>query len=63
MAATPLPENRGVLPNGSSPLDTMSLNEVLDDLLVRFILNLPANELTSMERIYFQCEQAYAPLS
>lgn len=44
-----------------SPLFRMSFPEVLEDLLSRFILNLPACELGSMERIYFQCEQACVP--
>lgn len=47
-----------VPPKADSPLYDMSFLEVLHDLLSRFVLNLPTNELSSMERIYFQCEQA-----
>lgn len=47
-----------VPPKVESPLYKMSFQEILHDLLSRFILNLPTNELSSMERIYFQCEQA-----
>lgn len=34
------------------------LEDVLEDLSSRFILNLPAEELASPERICFQVEQA-----
>ncbi|KAI0052888.1 DCP2-domain-containing protein [Auriscalpium vulgare] len=36
-----------------------TLDEVLDDLSSRFILNLPDDELASLERICFQVEQAH----
>ncbi|ODQ54374.1 DCP2-domain-containing protein, partial [Saitoella complicata NRRL Y-17804] len=34
-------------------------DEVLDDLSVRFVINLPEEELVSVERICFQIEQAH----
>lgn len=37
---------------------SLSFNEVLEDLSSRFIVNLPAEELSSIERICFQVEQA-----
>lgn len=36
----------------------LSFAEVLEDLSSRFIVNLPAEELASIERICFQVEQA-----
>eukprot|EP00842_Homolaphlyctis_polyrhiza_P003023 jgi/Hompol1/3721/HPOL_003336-RA len=39
--------------------DSMSLPEVLDDLASRFILNIPEDELQSIQRICFQIEQAH----
>lgn len=38
----------------NTPLDL-----VLDDLQTRFIINIPAEELASIERICFQIEQAH----
>ncbi|KAI8871582.1 DCP2-domain-containing protein, partial [Ramicandelaber brevisporus] len=35
-----------------------SFGQVLDDLCSRFIINVPLEELSSIERIYFQIEQA-----
>ena len=40
----------------------MSLEEELENLACRFIVNLPANELASIERIGFQVELAYVSL-
>lgn len=37
----------------------MTLEEVIDDLCFRFILNCPAEELTSFERLCFQVELAH----
>ncbi|KDN53074.1 DCP2-domain-containing protein [Tilletiaria anomala UBC 951] len=37
----------------------LSFAETLEDLSSRFIVNLPAEELSSIERICFQCEQAH----
>ncbi|KAJ3272725.1 mRNA-decapping enzyme subunit 2, partial [Borealophlyctis nickersoniae] len=37
----------------------MSFEEVLDDLQSRFIINIPEEELSSVERICFQIEQAH----
>ena len=36
-----------------------ALNDALDDVQSRFLLNLPANELSSADRIFFQLEQAH----
>ncbi|KAI3627366.1 DCP2 [Malassezia furfur] len=38
---------------------SVALREELENLSCRFIVNLPANELASIERIGFQVEQAY----
>ncbi|KAI9512600.1 pyrophosphatase DCP2 [Russula earlei] len=42
-----------------NPYKYSTIDEVLDDLSSRFILNLPDNELASLERICFQVEQAH----
>lgn len=39
--------------------NSVALREELENLSCRFIVNLPANELASIERIGFQVEQAY----
>jgi hypothetical protein len=45
--------------NGAaSAFSHLSFAEVLEDLSSRFIVNLPAEELASIERICFQVEQA-----
>lgn len=44
-----------------SSFGTLTLAGVLDDLAARFIVNLPPDELESMDRVCFQIEQAYAP--
>ncbi|EGC36740.1 hypothetical protein DICPUDRAFT_46996, partial [Dictyostelium purpureum] len=36
-----------------------TLNEIFDDLSSRFVLNIPAEELSSFERLLFQIEAAY----
>ncbi|RUP49114.1 Dcp2, box A domain-containing protein [Jimgerdemannia flammicorona] len=40
-------------------LATASFDEILDDLSSRFIINVPEEELASVERICFQIEQAH----
>lgn len=42
----------------TSAYASLSFAEVLEDLSSRFIVNLPAEELASIERICFQVEQA-----
>jgi mRNA-decapping enzyme subunit 2 len=44
---------------GSSAYAQLSFNDVLEDLSSRFIVNLPAEEQKSIERICFQVEQAH----
>eukprot|EP00753_Platysulcus_tardus_P015077 PLAT4761.1.p1 GENE.PLAT4761.1~~PLAT4761.1.p1 ORF type:complete len:457 (+),score=143.62 PLAT4761.1:56-1372(+) len=39
--------------------ETVTAEEVWDELSSRFILNLPAEELQSFERLFFQIQQAY----
>lgn len=46
-----------------SSFGTLTLAGVLDDLAARFIVNLPPDELESMDRVCFQIEQAYVSLS
>lgn len=41
-----------------SSFGNMTLDNTLEDLSARFIVNLPAEELESMDRICFQIEQA-----
>eukprot|EP00126_Sphaerothecum_destruens_P012961 Sdes_comp22174_c0_seq1m20686 len=36
-----------------------SLEEIYDDLCSRFLINIPGEELTKFERIFFQIEQAH----
>jgi hypothetical protein len=36
-----------------------ALTDALDDVQTRFLLNLPENELSSADRIFFQLEQAH----
>jgi mRNA-decapping enzyme subunit 2 len=36
----------------------LSFEDILEELSSRFIINLPAEELSSIERICFQVEQA-----
>ncbi|RUS17982.1 Dcp2, box A domain-containing protein [Endogone sp. FLAS-F59071] len=40
-------------------LGTATFDEILDDLSSRFIINVPEEELASVERICFQIEQAH----
>ncbi|BGP43747.1 mRNA-decapping enzyme subunit 2 [Rhodotorula kratochvilovae] len=42
-----------------SSFASLQLSAVLDDLAARFIVNLPAEELESMDRVCFQIEQAH----
>lgn len=44
--------------SATSAYASLSFAEVLEDLSSRFIVNLPAEELASIERICFQVEQA-----
>ena len=46
-----------------SSFGTLTLAGVLDDLAARFIVNLPPDELESMDRVCFQIEQACVLLS
>ena len=46
-----------------APAKSNVLREELENLSCRFIVNLPANELASIERIGFQVEQAYVDAS
>lgn len=41
-----------------SEFGTLTLEHTLEDLCARFIVNLPAEELASMDRVCFQIEQA-----
>lgn len=41
-----------------SEFGTLTLEHTLEDLAARFIVNLPAEELESMDRVCFQIEQA-----
>jgi hypothetical protein len=41
-----------------SEFGSLTLDNTLEDLSSRFIVNLPAEELESMERVCFQIEQA-----
>lgn len=41
-----------------SSFGSLTLAGVLDDLAARFIVNLPPDELESMDRVCFQIEQA-----
>lgn len=41
-----------------SSFASLQLEQVLDDLAARFIVNLPQEELESMDRVCFQIEQA-----
>ncbi|GAA6051562.1 hypothetical protein JCM3770_003473 [Rhodotorula araucariae] len=42
-----------------SSFASLQLSAILDDLAARFIVNLPADELESMDRVCFQIEQAH----
>ncbi|GAA5883026.1 hypothetical protein JCM16303_006797 [Sporobolomyces ruberrimus] len=58
----PPPSSNGVNPHGSlhqSSFHTLTLEHSLEDLSARFIVNLPAEELESMDRVCFQIEQAH----
>lgn len=43
----------------SSEVAFAAFEDALDDVHSRFILNLPENELSSADRIFFQLEQAH----
>ncbi|PWN36279.1 DCP2-domain-containing protein [Meira miltonrushii] len=45
--------------SGSSSYASLTFNDVLEDLSSRFIVNLPAEEQDSIQRICFQVEQAH----
>ena len=57
-----LPQNSGGSSSSNaaaaSAFSQLTFAEVLEDLSSRFIVNLPAEELSSIERICFQVEQA-----
>ncbi|KAG6898110.1 hypothetical protein C0992_005437 [Termitomyces sp. T32_za158] len=53
------PEIQGVEVQDRFSYKLATYDEVLDDLSSRFILNLPDDELSSLERICFQVEQAH----
>ncbi|GAA6039757.1 hypothetical protein JCM8097_004205 [Rhodosporidiobolus ruineniae] len=44
---------------GHSSFSDLTLATILEDLCARFIVNLPAEELESMDRVCFQIEQAH----
>ncbi|KAL7267347.1 mRNA-decapping enzyme subunit 2 [Rhizina undulata] len=44
--------------SGTNVFSKSTLVEILDDLCVRFIINLPKEELSSVERVCFQIEEA-----
>eukprot|EP00188_Purpureofilum_apyrenoidigerum_P001498 Plantae.Rhodophyta-Purpureofilum_apyrenoidigerum.ctg18283.p1 GENE.Plantae.Rhodophyta-Purpureofilum_apyrenoidigerum.ctg18283~~Plantae.Rhodophyta-Purpureofilum_apyrenoidigerum.ctg18283.p1 ORF type:complete len:396 (+),score=77.15 Plantae.Rhodophyta-Purpureofilum_apyrenoidigerum.ctg18283:400-1587(+) len=44
---------------GDSAFNTLTLHEVLDDLCCRFLLNLPASEFESFDRLFFAIESAH----
>ncbi|KDE04713.1 hypothetical protein MVLG_04852 [Microbotryum lychnidis-dioicae p1A1 Lamole] len=46
-------------PSSSSYFASLTLDHTLEDLCARFIVNLPTEELVSMDRICFQIEQAH----
>lgn len=49
--------NNNAKSSSSAPSPTMA--EVMDELQSRFLVNLPASELASSERLFFQIEQCY----
>jgi mRNA-decapping enzyme subunit 2 len=53
MAISPQPEEAPQIQH------EYTLNEALDDLLIRFILNCPEEEHESMDRLFFQIEEAH----
>ncbi|KOS13012.1 decapping enzyme [Malassezia pachydermatis] len=53
------PSSSGPKDANSKSLKQATFEEELENLACRFIVNLPANELTSIERIGFQVEQAH----
>lgn len=55
--ASQQPSN-GTSAGAPSAYAQLTFAEVLEDLSSRFIVNLPAEELSSIERICFQVEQA-----
>ncbi|GAA5866009.1 hypothetical protein JCM1840_003373 [Sporobolomyces johnsonii] len=58
MASYPYPTHPPPAPLQSS-FHNLTLEHTLDDLCARFIVNLPAEELESMDRVCFQIEQAH----
>jgi mRNA-decapping enzyme subunit 2 len=40
-------------------VSTMTYEDAMDDVHTRFLLNLPADEFASADRIFFQIEQAW----
>jgi mRNA-decapping enzyme subunit 2 len=43
----------------TAPFEKLSMSEILDDLATRFIINVPPEELKSIQRVCFQIEQAH----
>jgi hypothetical protein len=42
-----------------TPFENLKLSEILEDLSSRFIINVPSEELKSIQRVCFQIEQAH----
>ncbi|GAA5870946.1 hypothetical protein JCM8547_000038 [Rhodosporidiobolus lusitaniae] len=59
MSAFSPPVQPATLAQHQSSFSTLSLPLVLEDLSARFIVNLPEEELESMDRVCFQIEQAH----
>lgn len=58
MSAFSPPTYNSQLPLQQSSFSSLTLEHTLEDLCARFIVNLPAEELESMDRVCFQIEQA-----
>ncbi|ORY82954.1 hypothetical protein BCR35DRAFT_303610 [Leucosporidium creatinivorum] len=59
MSAFSPPTYSSQLPLQQSSFSSLTLEHTLEDLCARFIVNLPAEELESMDRVCFQIEQAH----
>ncbi|ETW10333.1 hypothetical protein H310_00659 [Aphanomyces invadans] len=55
VVATPLPSTSSSTSSRGKP----TMEEVMDELQSRFLMNLPQSELASSERLFFQIEQCY----
>lgn len=58
MAYLQSPQYAAQQPPQHSSFESLTLEHTLEDLSARFIVNLPAEELESMDRVCFQIEQA-----